>query len=105
MAQDEELIELFDFLEADERLSTSGSYTLKEISEEILCSGEAVESEDDDFTVKEEAVSFDGAQRTWSTARKFTCDASVRSARQRDARDPPKEDAPADYSSEFWTDK
>ena len=64
-------IELSDFLEADERLATGGSFTLEEIAEEMLCSEEPVESEDDDITVKEEVVPFEEAQRTWSTVRKF----------------------------------
>ena len=60
-------IELSDFLEADERLATGGSFTL----EEMLCSAEPVESEDDEITVEEEIVPFEEAQRAWSTVRKF----------------------------------
>ena len=64
-------VELSDFLEADERLATGGSFTLEEIAEEMLCSAEPVESEDDEITVEEEIVPFEEAQRAWSTVRKF----------------------------------
>ena len=64
-------IELSDFVEADERLATGGSFTLEEIAEEMLCSAEPVESEDDVTTVDEEIVPFEEAQRSWSTVRKF----------------------------------
>ena len=60
-------IELSDFLEADESLATGGSFTL----EEMLCSAEPVESEDDEITVEEEIVPFEETQRAWSTVRKF----------------------------------
>ena len=36
--------------------------------------------------------------------REVGCDASMRSVRRRDARDPPKEHAPTDDSSEFWAE-
>ena len=68
---DKEEIELSEFLEADERLATSGSFTLEEIAEEMLRSEEPVESEDDEVTVEEEIVPFEEAQRAWSTVRKF----------------------------------
>ena len=64
-------IELSDFLEADERLATGGSSTLKEITEEKLCSEEPVESGDDDITVEEDGILFEEARHTWSTVRKF----------------------------------
>ena len=44
MHENEE-IELPDFLEADERIATSGSFTLEEIAEEMLYNEEPVESE------------------------------------------------------------
>ena len=95
-------IELSDFLEANERLVTGGSFTLEEIAEEMLCSAELVESEDDEITVQEEIVPFEEAQHHpevhATEKREARCDASVRSARQRDARDSLKEDAPADDS-------
>ncbi|KII67224.1 hypothetical protein RF11_13860 [Thelohanellus kitauei] len=55
-------IELFDFLEADESLAIGWSFTLEEIAEEMLCSEEPVEI-DDDIIVEEEVVSFEEAQR------------------------------------------
>ena len=44
---EKEEIELFDFLEADERLETGGSFTLEDIAEEMLSREKPVESEDD----------------------------------------------------------
>ena len=38
----EEKIELTDFIKADERLATGGSFTLEEIAEEMLCGEEPV---------------------------------------------------------------
>ena len=70
MHENEE-IELSDFLEADERLETGGSFTLEDIAKEMLGSEELVESEDDEGTVVEETISFENAQRAWSTVRKF----------------------------------
>ena len=64
-------IELFDFLEADERLETGGSFTLEDIAEEMLSREKPVESEDDEVTVEEETISFENAQQEWSTVRKF----------------------------------
>ena len=66
-----EEIELSDFLEADERLETGGSFTLENIAEEMLGREEPVESEDDEVTIEEETISFENAQRAWSTVRKF----------------------------------
>ncbi|CAI9715923.1 Hypothetical predicted protein [Octopus vulgaris] len=40
-------IELFDFLSADDRLVTGGSFTLEEIAKEVMHNEEPVESEDD----------------------------------------------------------
>ena len=40
--------ELSDFLEADERLTSGGSFTLEQIAKEMFCSDELMESEDDD---------------------------------------------------------
>ena len=62
MYQNEE-IELPDFLEADERFETGGSFTLEEIGEEMLGSKEPVESENDEVTVEEEIILFKNAQR------------------------------------------
>ena len=70
MHENEE-IELSDFLEADERLETGGSFTLEDIAEEMLGREEPVESEDDEVTIEEETISFENAQRAWSTVRKF----------------------------------
>ena len=70
MHENEE-IELSDFLEADERLETGGSFTLEDIAEEMLSREEPVESEDDEVTIEEETISFENAQRAWSTVRKF----------------------------------
>ena len=70
MHENEE-IELSDFLEADERLETGGSFTLENIAEEMLSREKPVESEDDEVTVEEETISFENAQRAWSTVRKF----------------------------------
>ncbi|KAG8230187.1 hypothetical protein J437_LFUL006119 [Ladona fulva] len=64
-------IELSDFLEADERLATGGSFTLEEIAEETLRSEEPVESGDDDITVEEDVISFEEARGAWSTVQKF----------------------------------
>lgn len=64
-------IELSDFLEVDEHLATGGSFTLEEIAEEMLCSEEPVESEDDEVTFEEEIVPFEEARRACSTLRKF----------------------------------
>ncbi|CAI9731735.1 Hypothetical predicted protein [Octopus vulgaris] len=66
-----ETIELFDFLSADDRLVTGGSFTLEEIAKEVMHNEEPVESEDDEVIVEEEYVSFADAQRAWSTIRKF----------------------------------
>ena len=68
MHENEE-IELPDFLEADERLATGGSFTLEEIAE-MLYNEEPVESEDE-VIVEEEIVLFEEAQRAWITVRKF----------------------------------
>ena len=70
MHENEE-IELSDFLEADERLETGGSFTLEDIAEEMLGREEPVESEDDEVTIEEETISYENAQRAWSTVRKF----------------------------------
>ena len=70
MHENEE-IELSDFLEADERLATGGSFTLEEIAKEMLSRDEPVVSEDDEVTVEEEIVPFEEALRAWSTVRKF----------------------------------
>ena len=70
MYQNEE-IELSDFLEADERLETRGSFTLEQIAEEMLGNKELAESENDEVTVEEEIVLFKNAQRAWSTVRKL----------------------------------
>ena len=64
-------IELSDFLKADECLETAGSFTLKEIAEEMLDNKEPVESENDEVTVEEEIISFENAQQAWSTLQKF----------------------------------
>ena len=64
-------IELSDFLEADKRLETGGSFTLEDIAEEMLGREEPVESEDDEVTIEEETIFFENAQRAWSTVRKF----------------------------------
>ena len=64
-------IELLDFLEADERLETKGSFTLEDIAEEMLSREKPVESEDDEVTVEEETILFENAQRAWSTVQKF----------------------------------
>ena len=69
MHENEE-IELPDFLEADERLATGGSFMLEEIAEEMLYNEELVESEDE-VIVEEEIVLFEEAQRAWITVRKF----------------------------------
>lgn len=69
--QENEEIELSDFLEADERLVTGGSLTLDEIAEEMLRSEEPVESEDNEINVEDKIVSFEEAQRAWCTVRKF----------------------------------
>ena len=66
-----EEIELSDFLEADERLETGGSFKLEDIAEEMLSREKPVESEDDEVTVEEETISFKNAQRAWNTVRKF----------------------------------
>ena len=66
-----EKIELSDFLEDDDRLETKGSFSLEEIAEEMLGSKEPVESEDDKVTIEKENISFENAQRAWSTVRKF----------------------------------
>ena len=50
-------MKLSDFLEADERLETGGSFSLEEIVEEMLGSKEPVESEDDKVTIEEENIS------------------------------------------------
>ena len=50
MHENEE-IKLSDFLEADERLATGGSFML----EEMLSREEPVESEDDEVTIEDEA--------------------------------------------------
>ena len=69
--QENEVIELSDFLEADEHLETGGSSTLDEIAE-TLRSEEPIESEDvGENKVEDEIVSFEEAQRAWSTVRKF----------------------------------
>ena len=66
-----EKIELSDFLEEDEHLETEGSFSLEEIAEEMLGSKEPVENKDDTVTIEEENISFENAQRAWSTVRKF----------------------------------
>ena len=69
--QENEVIELSDFLEADERLETGGSFTLDEIAE-MLRSEEPIESEDvGENEVEDEIVSFEEAQQACSTVRKF----------------------------------
>ena len=73
--QENEEIELSDFLEADERLETGGSFTLDEIAEEMLHSEEPIESEDNEINVEDKIISFEEAQ----------CDASMRSDRRRGA--------------------
>ncbi|KII74343.1 hypothetical protein RF11_06490 [Thelohanellus kitauei] len=83
-AMDLEMIELLDFLEADERIENDM----------------AVEGEDDDITVEKEVSSFEEAKRAWITALNFM----LRSERQRDVRYQPKEYAPAGDSSEHWDD-
>ncbi|KII71435.1 hypothetical protein RF11_02951 [Thelohanellus kitauei] len=60
-----------DFLEADELLATGGSFMLKQIAEAMTCGEEQVESEDDDITVEEDVFSFDDAQRSLITMKKF----------------------------------
>ena len=70
MYQNED-IELSDFLKANERLESGGSFTLEEVAEEMLGSKEPVESKNDEVTVEEEIISFKNAQRAWSTVRKF----------------------------------
>ena len=70
MYQNEE-IELSDFLEADERLETRGSFTLEQIAEEMLGNKELAESENDEVTVEEEIILFKNAQRACSTVRKL----------------------------------
>ena len=70
MHENEE-IKLSDFLEADERLETGGSFTLEDIAEKMLGREKPVESEDDEVTIEEETISFENAQRAWSTVRKF----------------------------------
>ena len=55
-----EEIELSDFLKADERLETGGSFTLEN---EMLSREKPVESEDDEVTVEEKTISFEKAQR------------------------------------------
>ena len=69
--QENEEIELSDFLEADERLETGWSFTLDEIAEEMLRSEEPIESEDNEINVEDEIILFEEAQRAWSTVRKF----------------------------------
>ena len=70
--QENEVIDLSDFLEADERLETGGSFTLDEIAEEMLSSEEPIESEDvGENEVEDEIVSLEEAQQAWSTVRKF----------------------------------
>ena len=70
--QESEVIDLSDFLEADERLETGGSFTLDEIAEEMLRSEEPIESEDvGENKVEDEIVSLEEAQRAWITVRKF----------------------------------
>ena len=64
-------IEPSDFLETDERLETGGTFTLEDIAEEMLSREKPVKSEDDEVTVEEETISFENAQRAWSTVRKF----------------------------------
>ncbi|KII74382.1 hypothetical protein RF11_13304 [Thelohanellus kitauei] len=64
-------IELSDFLEADKRFETGGSFILEEIAEEMLCSEESTEGEDDDITVEEQVISFEEAKRNWSTVQDF----------------------------------
>ncbi|XP_025110862.1 uncharacterized protein LOC112574185 [Pomacea canaliculata] len=64
-----EEIKLSDFLKADERLATGGSFTMEEIAEEMLCSEEPVESEDE--KIEEETVPIEEDQHAWSTVRKF----------------------------------
>ena len=69
--QENEVIELSDFLEADERLETGGSFTLDEIAE-MLRSEEPIESEDvGENEVEDEIVSFEEAQQACSTVQKF----------------------------------
>ena len=58
-----EEIELSDFLEADERLKTGGSFTLEDIAEEMLSGEKPVGSKDDEVTVEEETFLFENAQR------------------------------------------
>ena len=58
-----EEIELSDFLEADERLKTGGSFTFEDIAEEMLSGEKPVESKDDEVTVEEETFLFENAQR------------------------------------------
>ena len=69
--RENEEIDLFDFLEADERLETKGSFTLEDIVEEMLSREKPVESEDDEVTVEKETILFENAQRAWSTVQKF----------------------------------
>ncbi|XP_077972730.1 52 kDa repressor of the inhibitor of the protein kinase-like [Styela clava] len=69
--QENEEIELSDFLEADERIETGGFFTLDEIAEEMLRSEEPLKSVDDEIHVEEEIVSFEDAQQAWRTVRKF----------------------------------
>ena len=70
MHENEE-IELSDFLEADERLETGGSFTFGDIAEEMLGREELVKSKDNEVTIEEETISFENAQRAWSTVQKF----------------------------------
>ena len=58
-----EEIELSDFLDADERLETGGSFTLEDIAVKMLSGEKPVESEDDEVTVEEETILFENAQR------------------------------------------
>ena len=74
-------IELSNFLQADERLATAGSFKLEEIAEQMLCGEEPVESEDNDIAFEEEVLSFEEDQRARNRKARNRCAASVQSVR------------------------
>ena len=71
--QDNEQIELTDYLEADDRLAAGGSLSLEEIA--VMVGNKEMEQEDvnsnDADTIEEECISFQDAQRASATLRKF----------------------------------
>ena len=71
MHEEEEEIELDDFLEADDRLATDGAFTLEEIAEEVLRREDPEDEEDNEPIIEGRVVSFEEAQRGLIAVREY----------------------------------